>query len=321
VGEPIGEPIPVLQAREGANFSGPIVSPDGKRILYSANRIESNLSTVSLLANGNAAGPPSIFASDTSSRNTLPRFSADGKKIAFNRWRRTTGNHIWVGDADGKNLTQITNNPRGEAQANWLPGDDKVAFLSENDEKRLVLWTVSIVTGKQEPLLDLGEGITYAVLAPDGNHVAYNYIQNGVINVWVASVHDGQRKQLTFEDEMGGFPCWSSDGQWVAYERKRGRNDYLMLVSSKGGQPLQLVSDDGKSWPHDFSPDSKEIVFAGQRDGIWNIYTISISTKVQKQLTNYSQTNSFVRYPAWSSDRIVYEYAETTGNIWMLELK
>jgi Tol biopolymer transport system component len=67
----------------------------------------------------------------------------------------------------------------------------------------------------------------------------------------------------------------------------------------------------GKSWPHSFSPSGNEIVFAGQRDGIWNIYTISTKTKVQKQLTNYSKLNVFVRYPAWSTNRIVYEYAET----------
>ena len=320
-GEPIGKPTMVLQAREGAYFSGPVVSPDGKRILYSANRIESNLSTVSMLANGDPAGPPSIFVSDTSSRNTLPRFSPDGRKIALNRWRRTTGNHIWVGDADGKNLTQITNTPGGEAQANWLPGSDKVAFLSENENKRLVFWTVSIVTGKQEPLLDLGPGIQYATLSPDGNHLAYNFIQNGIINVWTASVHDGHRKQLTFDEEMSGFPCWSPDGQWIAYEKKRGRDDHLMLIPSEGGEPIQLTFDKGKSWPHSFSPDGEQIVFAGQRDGIWNLYTISINTKAQKQLTNYSQMNTFVRYPTWSSNRIVYEYAETTGNIWMLELK
>jgi hypothetical protein len=30
-----------------------------------------------------------------------------------------------------------------------------------------------------------------------------------------------------------------------------------------------------------------------------------------------------IRYPAWSrlADQIVYEYVETAGNIWMMELK
>ena len=320
-GDPVGEPTMVLEAGEGTAFSAPIVSPDGKRILYSANRIESNLSTISLLPDGDAAGPPSVFASDTSSRNTLPRFSPDGRKIALNRWRRSSGNHIWIADADGKNLTQITNTPGGESQANWLPGGDKLAFLSDGDKKYLMLWTVSIVTGKREPLLDLGEGLQYAALSPDGKQVAYNLIQDGIVNVWVADVYTGQRKQLTFDKELAGFPSWSPDGQTIAFEMKRGQDMHLMTIPSQGGQPSQLTFDKGANWPYSFSPSGDKIVFAGQRDGIWNIYSISIGTRVQKQLTNYSKLNAFARYPAWSSNRIVYEYAETTGNIWMLELK
>jgi len=141
------------------------------------------------------------------------------------------------------------------------------------------------------------------------------------MNVWIANLRDGKRRQLTFADEMAGFPCWSPDGQSIAFERKRGEDAYLMLMSSKGGEPTQLTFDKGKSWPRGFSPEGDKIVFAGQRDGIWNIYTISISTGAQKQLTNYSKMNTFVRYPTWSRNQIVYEYAEATGNIWMLELK
>jgi TolB protein len=274
-----------------------------------------------VLPHGDAAGPPSVFSPDTSQRNNLPSFSADGRKIALNRWRPGMSADIWVADADGKNLTQITNNPATDSQASWLPGGDKLAFLSNRDNTYLKFWTIALATGKEEPLLDLGEGVQYATLSPDGNQVAYNYIQNGIMNVWVASVPDGQRKQLTFDNEMAGFPCWSPDGQSIAFEMKRGQDDYLMLIPSKGGQPTQLTFATGKSWPHSFSPDGDKIVFAGQRDGIWNLYWISIGTRVEKQLTNYSKLNAFVRYPAWSPKQIVYEYAETTGNIWMLELK
>ena len=50
------------------------------------------------------------------------------------------------------------------------------------------LWTISLATGKEEPLLDLGEGVQFAALSPDGKQVAYNWNQNGATNVWVASV-------------------------------------------------------------------------------------------------------------------------------------
>ncbi|HEV2834587.1 MAG TPA: hypothetical protein VGW58_04670, partial [Pyrinomonadaceae bacterium] len=319
-GEPIGEPTLVMRAGSGTAFGAPAISQDGKKILYGVERTVSNLWTVSLLPDGDVAGPPSTFAADTSSRNSLPRFSPDGSKIALNRWRPSTSVDVWVAEADGKNLTQLTNNPGVDSQVSWLPGGDKLAFLSEHGGKHMMLWTVSISTGKQEPFLDLGDGVQFALVSRDGKQVAYNFIQNGIMNIWLASVADGKRRQLTFDNETTGFPCWSPDGRFIAYEMRRGEDDHLMLISSDGGQPKQLTAEKGKSWPHSFSPDGDKIVFAGQRDGVWNIYSISISTRVEKRLTNYSKLNSFVRYPSWSRNHIVYEYAETTGNLWMAEL-
>ena len=319
-GDPIGEPTRVFQTGVGTLLGGTTISADGKRILYSADRLVSNLWTMPLLPSGDPARAPSTFIADTSSRNSLPSFSPDGAKIALTKWR-ATGTDIWVSGADGKNLTQVINNPGADSQPNWLPKGDKLAFLSDHDSKYLRLWTVSLTTGKQELLLDLGEGVEYARLSPDGTQVAYNYIQNGIMNLWVARVSDGQRKQLTFDNGMAGFACWSPDGQSISYEIKRGENQYLMVVPSNGGPPTQLTFGEGKSWPHSFSPAGDKILFAGQREGVWNIYWTSIDGKVVKRLTNYSKLNAFVRYPAWSRNQIVYEYAETTGNIWMLELK
>lgn len=319
-GDPIGKPTVVLEPGAGTMLAAPAISHDGNRILYSANRIVSNLWSVPLAANGDAAGSPSVFSSDTSQRNSIPRFTPDGSKVALNRWRSGTSSDIWVADADGKNLKQLTNNTSLDSQASWLPNNDRIAFLTDRDGKYPKLWTASLLTGKEEMLLDLGEGVEFATLSPDGTQVAYNFIHNGIMNVWVAGISDGQPRQLTFESEMGGFPCWSPDGKTIAFEAKRGEDDYLMLISSSGGPQTQLTFAKGKSWPHSFSPKGDRVVFAGQRDGVWNLYSISIDGKAQKQLTNYSKLNAFVRYPASSTNQVVYEYAETTGNIWMLDL-
>ena len=319
-GDPIGKPTVVLEPGAGTILRAPAVSRDGKKILYSAHRTVSNLWTIPMSPNGGAAGPPSVFSADTSQRNNLPRFSPDGRKVALNRWRMGMSADIWIADADGKNLTQLTNNPALDSQASWLPGGDRIAFLSDRDGKYAKLWTTSLVTGKEELLLDMGEGVEFATLSPDGTQVAYNFIQNGTMNVWLARVGDGQRRQLTFEKEMSGFPCWSPDGKTIAYEAKQGDDDHLMLISLSDGRQTQLTFGEGQSWPHSFSTKGDMIVFAGQRGGIWNLYSISIDGKVQKQLTNYTKLNTFVRYPAWSTNQIVYEYTEATGNIWMLDL-
>ena len=74
---------------------------------------------------------------------------------------------------------------------------------------------------------------------------------------------------------------------------------------------------------YSFSPDGDKIAFAGFRDGVWNVWWVSRSTKGQKQLTNYTKLNSYVRYPSWAQlgNQIAYEYAETTGNIWVADLR
>ena len=190
-------------------------------------------------------------------------------------------------------------------------------------EGRTTVWVTSLKSGRDRLLLDPGQHISFPRLSPDGKMIAFNSMTNGVVNVWVVPVEGGKPKQLTFDQELMGFPNWSPDGQWLTFQMKRGEDSYLMIMPSGGGTPTQLTFDRGNSWPHDFSPDGDRIVFAGERDGIWNIYWISRTTKQQKQLTNYTKLSSFVRYPSWSplGNQIAYEYAETTGNIWMLELR
>jgi eukaryotic-like serine/threonine-protein kinase len=320
-GEQLGEPELIATAGPGVGMRSPTVSADGKRIAYTVARGSSSLWSISL-SNGTAS-PPIPFARDTSYRNNLARFSHDGRRLAITKWRPRTSADIWLADADGKNLTQLTTNSAADSQPNWFPGDDRIAFISNRDNTHPALWSISLTTGREEPLLDLGEGVEFAVLSPDGKQVAFNSKKSGAVNVWTALLADGVQKQLTFsEKELMGFPCWSRDGQLIAFETQNVDDAYLMIIPATGGQPTQLTST-GKAWPHSWSPDGDKIAFAGQYGGVWNIYWISRSTKAQQKLSNYTKLNAFVRYPEWSplGNQIVYEYAEITGNIWLMELK
>ena len=320
-GGPVGEAEVILKIGPGITIGPPSISTDGKRIVYAANRIQSNLWTVHLSSSGEPSGQPEPFITDTSFRVNLARFSSDGKKIAFNRWRPGSSADIWVCDADGKNLRQVTNSPATDSQASWFPDGSKLAFLS-NRSQHMMLWSASLTSGKEELLLDLGD-VQFAQVSPDATRVAFNFEQDGATNVWTASLADGHKRQLTFGNEHMGFPTWSPDGNYLAFEWQRGEDAFLMLMSSEGGPATQLTFERGKSWPHSWSADGDKIAFAGQRDGVWNLYWMSRTTKVQKQLTNNTKPNTFLRYPAWSpgGDQILYEYAEVTSNIWMTELK
>ena len=109
----------------------------------------------------------------------------------------------------------------------------------------------------------------------------------------------------------------------LAFQVKRGNDTHIAFVPADGGTPpVQLTHEPGQDFgAAAWSPDGDKIAFASWRDDVWNLRWVSITDQREKLLTDYTSLNTFVRYPAWSpvGDQIVYEYAETTGDIWMVE--
>jgi Tol biopolymer transport system component/DNA-binding winged helix-turn-helix (wHTH) protein len=299
------------------------ISADGKRMAYSGLSMKGNISSVPLLLDSSeSSGAPVALTQDTSYRKGLPVISPDGRKISFVEFRGGTNQDIWAIDVDGKNAIQLTTDPATDWAPSWAPDGEHVAFQSHRNRSP-TLWTVSVRTGREKLLVDPGQDVGWPKLSPDGKRVAFNSTRSGTINVWTMPVGGGDPKQLTFADEQMGWPCWSPDGKLLAFQMRRGDDTHVAVIPADGGEIAQLTHDPGQSWVGSWSPDGDKITFAGFRNGHWNIWWVSRRTKQQKKVTNYSALNAFVRYPSWSplGNQIVYEYAETTGNIWLMELK
>ena len=319
-GSPIGDPVEIINT--GAALARHLtIAPDGKRIAYSALSMFNNIGSVMISSRtSEAAGEHTLLTQDTNRRKTSPSFSPDGKIIAYSVWRMGAGGEIWLMDADGGNQRQLTADLGG--LPNWLPGGERVALVSQSDTA-LRLLAVDVKSGKQAIISDQAFEVGLGKLSPDGAHFAFNSTQGGAMNIWAMPVAGGPARQLTYDQELMGFPCWSRDGKFIAFEVKRGPDTHVAVIPSGGGSPVQLTDEAGQSWPGGWSPDGDKIAFAGQRDGYWNIWWVSRSARRQKQMTMLTKPNAYVRYPSWSprGDQIVYEYAETTGNIWIMDLK
>jgi Tol biopolymer transport system component len=291
------------------------LSPDGKHLAYSNLQMSSNL--LSVAAEGGEPRPVTVEAG----RNARPIFSPDGSKIAFERWRPGSNPDIWVMDADGSNARQLTSHPAVDTVANWTPDGTTLVFRSDRAGKA-ALWSYDLRTGKEAEVQKVEQDLDWPRLSPDGRMVAFNSRSGGggAINVWLVPFGGSPAQQLTYDSQSVGFPTWSPDGKVLAVEMKRGEVSHVALQTVDGGPLEQLTDDRGQSWPCSFSPDGDRVAFAGLRRGYWNVFWVSRTSKEVRQLTRFTRLSSYVRYPAWSprGDRLVFERAQTQGNVWQL---
>lgn len=318
-GEAMGEPMEI--ANTGSALARHLsVSPDGKRIVYSLLSISSNIGKVRISpANSDAIGAPSLLTQDTNYRKIHHTFSPDGGLIAFSVWRTGADSEVWVMNAEGGEARPIATEPF--ALLGWFPNSTQLALISRDKPGRL--FRIDATQGTQTSI-ELKTRLSYfGRISPDGASAAFHRRQDGVINICLTSLSEDSPKQLTFDSELMGYPAWSPDSRRIAVEMKRGDDTQIAVIPREGGASTQLTSDPGQHWPGSWSPDGSKIVYAGQQNSVWNIWWVSAQTKQRKQITHYTKPNLFVRFPAWSpkNDQIVYEYAETLGNLWMTELR
>ena len=89
--------------------------------------------------------------------------------------------------------------------------------------------------------------------------------------------------------------------------------------AQSSGATRQVTFGPGQQWVHSWAPDSDHVAVARLRNGVWNLWSVSVSTGDEQPLTSYTLPSAHVRYPAWSprGDRIVYEFGEVHGNVWV----
>ncbi|MBX7223730.1 MAG: protein kinase [Blastocatellia bacterium] len=316
-----GEPVQIANLGLGI-VRHLALSPDGKKITYSTLSMPSNLWAVSLNPAGTAGDSKPVPLTAETGRNSRPVFSPDGSRIAFEKWRSGSNPDIWVMDSDGNNPIQLTTDPAVETVPSWTP-DGRIVFRSNRNGKQS-LSAIQPETRKETVLLPIEADTDFPRCSPDGKLFAFNSKKgSSTTNLWIGTLDGKPPQQLTFDQESLGFACWSPDGKNLALQMKRGENTHLVTLPVTGGSPQPVVTDKGQSWPYSWAPDGSRIAFAGLRNEFWNLFTVSTASQETTQVTKFAKLNAYVRYPAWSptGDRIVFEYAETTGNIWMIELK
>ena len=315
-GQPAGE-IETLLPMEAGIVEGLSLSSNGT-LTFAARSLDANIWALDLGPDGKGSEP--VRLTDDVSRNTHPDYAADGR-VAYMQTAIGALPSVWVMRDDGRERTPfVTGSGAGSPQ--WDLTNPRLLIQRGTTESGWRLLWVDLASRRETLALELPKNVMVPRLSPDAKRIAYHRIEeNGVLSVWTSGF-DAVEKKIAADPEAVSYPAWSPDGTSLAVEIKRGDSTHIGWVASGGGPVVQLTRDFGQSWPNSWAPDNDRIAFAGQRDGVWNVYTVSRRTGVVTQLTFFKSAAGYVRYPAWhpSGARIVFERALETANVWTVPL-
>lgn len=186
--------------------------------------------------------------------------------IAFHRGATFDGDfEIYVMNADGSNVTQVTHNDVNEFDPIWSPNGKQLAFGSCQAACDVVVINAD---GSGERTL-ITDGFPGA-WSPDGKQIAFASSRDGDDEIFVMNSDGSGVAQLTHNDDIRDFAtAWSPSGKQILFQSDRDGNTEFYVMNADGSGVTRLTdnpaSDEGDhaGW----SPSGKQIVFSSRRDG------------------------------------------------------
>ena len=139
-----------------------------------------------------------------------PAWAPDGRSIAFTLLPRGGSNEdIYLADADGSNVRQLTSDPAYEYEPRWSPDGRLIAFVRGGD-----LWLMAADGGSQRRLTT-GLTVDSPTWSPDGRHIGFVIAGTGSMNegpqrrsLWFIDADGSNLSNMAFDLFQVAHPAW-----------------------------------------------------------------------------------------------------------------
>ena len=170
-----GSNLTQITTNEVGQDASPAWSPDGSRITFARNS-GGPVDIWVVDAVGGNEGQLTTFSEKESGGPDYPDWSPDGRRIVFAAVAPNAASgdsplkphDLWMIDADGSNLTRLTDTPEDEIHPRWSPDGGSVVYLIGAGVDPT---TVDIRGPYRTAILDVVTGETRSLDAPTGNVV------------------------------------------------------------------------------------------------------------------------------------------------------
>lgn len=227
---------------------------------------------------------------DNSWDDRYPRWSPDGRRIAFSANARGTFD-LFVMGADGGPPEAVTNFPEDELEVTWSPDGSSLAFTRDAGRTSgggEAIWSIDLGSRRAaETIPGFGRANGLPDISPVSRDIAFTGKRRlGGWDVFLYDPRDQRVRDLT----KGGVACrarFSPDGRRMAYVSSEadGKGDIWVMEADGSAKERITARDDTYDYFPSWSPDGTQIVFGSNaRDkyadrGDWALYLVNLSDR------------------------------------------
>ncbi len=239
-------------------------------------------------------------------------------RLAF-RSNRDGDSEIFVMNADGSQVTQLTYNDVADGWPTWAPDGRRLAYHSPLDGDYEIY--VIGADGMGETQVTYNEYLDLRpAWSPDGAHIAFESDRDGDREIFVMNADGTGVRQLTDSDGEDMMPAWSPDGTRLVFisdrdedDGDRDRETEIYVMNSDGTNVTRLTHSDGSDVSPTWSPDGSFLAFSSDRVGDLEIYVMnSHGTNV----TRLTYSDGWDVLPTWSPDGRYLAFSSNRDGDW-----
>jgi len=220
-------------------------------------------------------------------------------KIVFVNRRAPNNADVYMCDADGHNLMQLTKDNVAAVGPRWAPNGTDIFYTSFVRGYPEIYRLIDF--GRSRRTLAPFKGLnTGAAVSPDGSQLALILSYQGNPELYTLRIADGQLTRMTKTSHgVEASPCWSPDGRSIVYVSDVAKSPHLYIVDVASRQSRRLTYRGSECVNPDWSAQGR-IVFATRSAGGWQIATMD--PKAGESSTVFVTTTGGYEHPSWAAN-------------------
>lgn len=301
------------------SFGSPRVSPDGSKVVYTVvtevmTADKSEYLTQIWLASADGKDNTQITFADKSSTN--PKWSPDGKWIAFTSTRKDNKSNLYLLRVGGGEAEMLTDVRSGVTDFEWSHDGRMIAFTmtdakSDDEEKndkakndfrfvdeniklaRLYVMPVAKdANDKREShkLTSNNRSVSGFDWSPDGTKIVFSHVSDPRADFWptsdisIVDVASAAVTPLVATSAAESSPAYSPDGKWIAFSASDGpvhwaQSNRINVIPAAGGTAKVMpLSHDGQPGIIGWSTDGSEVYFNEAKGTGTSLYSANVAT-------------------------------------------